>query len=663
MSEMTGGLAVESDVDAPPAPPPFATTTITVLGEPAAIEATAAASTADLEAAEPPAPPPASSSAAVPVARVGAANVAASPTPPAEGQPPAAMAPPPASDAGVEPPSAAKTSLIESMGAYLTSMVVHLVLFVILAATLGTMQHFTAKAGGDAPSFTEIMIDEPGELIELKPFKLEVQADLEPSKIDDTVEEPVAIAPREAKFYNNDDEFSDGRGGFRDHDTKHTALDGDGVRFKLLGPGAASQGLGGYGKGGKGDLDLAGEGGGPSGFGLRSGHDEGTIGRMGGTQATERGVAAALNWLARHQNLDGSWSLDRYTKRCKGGICSGHSQIQADAAATALGLLPFLGAGHTHKAKLRDKDQPVDKEKDKILKDYQERVNRGLSWLVRHQNTVTGDLSAGTQHVMYTHGLATIALCEAYAMTGDERIGRAAQYGVDFIVKTQSKQLGGWRYVPGDFDSDTSVVGWQLMALKSAQMAKLQVPQQTLEGVAKWLNTVSSGNYGGQFAYRMGQEPSPSMTSVGMLCREYLGAPHDADYLQEGRAYLLKNLPSHRSERNIYYWYYATQAMHHMMGPEWDKWNRAIRRELVETQVAGKAGCAVGSWDPQKPSSDEWGERGGRLMMTSLSCLTLEVYYRYLPLYDLDSKPKKKADANDPAKNASGEPGKAAAKN
>ena len=28
------------------------------------------------------------------------------------------------------------------------------------------------------------------------------------------------------------------------------------------------------------------------------------------------------------------------------------------------------------------------------------------------------------------------------------------------------------------------------------------------------------------------------------------------------------------------------------------------------------------------------GERGGRLYNTSLACMTLEVYYRYLPLYD-----------------------------
>jgi hypothetical protein len=103
----------------------------------------------------------------------------------------------------------------------------------------------------------------------------------------------------------------------------------------------------------------------------------------------------------------------------------------------------------------------------------------------------------------------------------------------------------------------------------------------------------------------------------------------------EGTQYLMQNLPDVRSRRDTYYWYYATQAMHNMLDADWDRWNRHMRRILVETQVTGRA-CAAGSWDPEKPFDDAWGHQGGRLMLTSLSCLTLEVYYRYLPLYKLD---------------------------
>ncbi len=98
--------------------------------------------------------------------------------------------------------------------------------------------------------------------------------------------------------------------------------------------------------------------------------------------------------------------------------------------------------------------------------------------------------------------------------------------------------------------------------------------------------------------------------------------------------YLMGHLPNIKS-RDTYYWYYATQVMHNVPGPEWDTWNRQMRRVLIESQV--KEGCAAGSWDPARPTPDRWREQGGRLMVTSLACLTLEVYYRYLPLYKLDA--------------------------
>jgi hypothetical protein len=109
--------------------------------------------------------------------------------------------------------------------------------------------------------------------------------------------------------------------------------------------------------------------------------------------------------------------------------------------------------------------------------------------------------------------------------------------------------------------------------------------------------------------------------------------PRNAPAMLEGTTYLMQNLPD-AGPRNIYYWYYATQVMHNQPGYEWDTWNRKMRRILIDTQK--KDGSASGSWDPVEPSKDLWGEIGGRLMITSLSALTLEVYYRYLPLYKLD---------------------------
>jgi hypothetical protein len=100
----------------------------------------------------------------------------------------------------------------------------------------------------------------------------------------------------------------------------------------------------------------------------------------------------------------------------------------------------------------------------------------------------------------------------------------------------------------------------------------------------------------------------------------------------------MQNMPDQKS-RDTYYWYYATQVMHNMCDADWDKWNRKMRKLLVETQC--KTGCAAGSWDPNAPTRDNYGNLGGRVMMTSLSALTLEVYYRYLPLYQLDKEEEK----------------------
>ena len=238
---------------------------------------------------------------------------------------------------------------------------------------------------------------------------------------------------------------------------------------------------------------------------------------------------------------------------------------------------------------------------------------------------------------MYSHGLAAITLCEAYGLTKDSHIRIAAEGAIRFIEASQSS-TGGWHYKsqtdPGEPPyGDTSVVGWQIMALKSAQMAGLQVAEPAIKGSHKWLKSTTHGKSGGLFSYNPKTPATPSMTSVGLLCTQYLGARRNDPAIQEGMAYLMQHLPNPES-RDCYFWYYATQVMHNLPGPEWDTWNRQMRRVFIESQV--KTGCAAGSWDPVKPKADAWSEPGGRLMVTSLCCLTLEVYYRYLPLYKLE---------------------------
>jgi hypothetical protein len=147
------------------------------------------------------------------------------------------------------------------------------------------------------------------------------------------------------------------------------------------------------------------------------------------------------------------------------------------------------------------------------------------------------------------------------------------------------------------------------------------------------------------------------MTSVGLLCRQYLGAKRDNPMMIAGTQYLMNNMPD-VNRSNVYYWYYATQVLHNMNGYEWDQWNRKMRKLLVETQNRDSGSCANGSWDPAK---DQWGKSGGRIMMTSLAALTLEIYYRYLPLFKADNEGGAAPAAKDDGKAAKPAPAKAEA--
>ena len=279
-------------------------------------------------------------------------------------------------------------------------------------------------------------------------------------------------------------------------------------------------------------------------------------------------------------------ACNTYQQAARDKTCTGTGEVSADAGATAMGLLPFLAAGQTHLSK----------------GPYKEHIRKGIDWLIRHQQP-DGNLAKGAQQMMYSHGLATIALSEAYGLSGDRQVGQAAQGAVNFILDAQNAADGGWRYNPKD-PGDTSVVGWQLMALKSAHMAGLNVGGSVFSGTSKWLDSVAVHD-GTEYAYQPGQGPSHTMTSVGLLCRQYLGAKRDNPMLTGGMSYLMNHLPD-EGFPNIYYWYYATQVMHNMSGYEWDTWNRKMRELLVRTQVRNVNECANGSWAPEK---DAWGRQ------------------------------------------------------
>ena len=269
-------------------------------------------------------------------------------------------------------------------------------------------------------------------------------------------------------------------------------------------------------------------------------------------------------------------------------------------AATAFGLLPYFAAGKTHET-----SGP-----------YKGVISRGLNWMMRNQNTKTGQLGTGT---MYEHGLATIALCEAYGLSKDRRLQLPAQAAIAFIEDAQNDKSGGWHYSPNPpTDGDTSVVGGQLMALKSGSMAGLFVSPQTLGKAKGYLKTVAKGESGGQFSYMSDTPPTPTMSAVGLLCNQYGGMKRTAPAMVEGQAYVMSALA--QAEGNPYFFYYATQVMYNLPGPEWDTWNRQACLFLIKSQNRTND-CDNGSWNSVgKPHVM------GPVMMTSISALSLQIH-------------------------------------
>ena len=336
---------------------------------------------------------------------------------------------------------------------------------------------------------------------------------------------------------------------------------------------------------------------------------------FGGTKASEKAVEQGLNWIATHQHPDGRWCLNRFhenCKRCKHPNCAGAGTTRSDTAGTALGLLPLLGAGNTHQNGK-----------------YKANVAKGWLWLKKIQKKNGDLLSPGDAQHMYSHCLATIALCELYGMSKDPAIKDSAQRAIQFVVTARHKPTGGWRYTPGQ-PADTSVVGWAVMALKSAEMAGLKVPADALTGAAKWLKSVEgNGKVGGTFGYQ-NRSANRTMTAEGLLCLQFLGVKRNTVRMRAGADYLLANMPgtAQNSSNTSYFWYYGTQVMYHMQGHYWKRWNVKLRDQLVKSQV--KSAGLAGTWSP----SDNWETSGGRLYATSIKLLILEVYYRHLPLYE-----------------------------
>jgi hypothetical protein len=342
--------------------------------------------------------------------------------------------------------------------------------------------------------------------------------------------------------------------------------------------------------------------------------------RFGGSPATESAVLDALRWLSRHQEEDGHWNTRKWGAQGSSGV--GWGKAYFDESVTGLAVLAYLGAGHTHRTGR-----------------FRKNVRKAIEWIISKQR-IDGSYSDGKaqEYEEYDAAICTLALAEAYGMTHDPITREAAQRGVNYILK-QQKPSGGW--VHGPYDS-TSVLGWMVMALKSAKFAGLDVPKKAFTNALKRLNDVSDtdakgfpGLVGyvekGKHLFHQGL----TMTAVGMLSYQFLGKGSKTEKQAD---ILIKHAPRWRPDlvgartvpQNFYHWYYGTLAMHQFGKGYWEKWNRALKDTLLPNQRKGglKDGSmndVDGSWDPVT----RYDNVGGRVYSTAMGALCFEVYYRY----------------------------------
>ncbi len=365
----------------------------------------------------------------------------------------------------------------------------------------------------------------------------------------------------------------------------------------------------------------------------------------GGDSGSENAVNLGLAWLASVQSSDGSWDpTGGQGTRFESGMSDNWGGDMRPPL-SALCILPFLAAGHTPKEG-----------------DYCETVERALNYLLRNQQSSGCYAASHHSQQMYTHTVATLVMCEAYGLTGNDDYRRSAERAVRYLERTQNVK-GGWTYqvaitgTRGSQRTDLSICGWGVMALKSARAVGISVSATSWNSLTKLYDEMSleTGEtyYADEYpyAYRKGI----GMAGVGLTARSILDAEKFAAKNTAARKLLGQHVPDWDNFLNqsngsanpnfdtFYGWYNGTLGLFLSTdgaGPEWEKWNEGLKSSLLNHQEL-EVKQHRGSWDPV----DSWiGPVAGRLYSTACSILCLEVYYRYAnvrltPLVDKSTAP------------------------
>jgi hypothetical protein len=503
------------------------------------------------------------------------------------------------------------------------ALMIHVVLIAVLSviyvAHARKKDELTATSVAISQPRNEADVEpvEPPPIIERNAIPKLADTNLDPTEsIKDVFLEPGKVIP--------DSEVFD--------DATENDLRGDPTAFDLNIPrgdttGGTAAGVGTVGHYGTGIPDTVGGSKLGSRYGSRFGGKQGARGTGGGS-GTEQSLRDALEWLRKHQDPDGRWDCDGFSKHCKQNTCDGPGEGLHDIGITGLALLAFLGDGNTLQ-----------------VGPYRAVVARSVKWLIAQQNRENGLLGepAGTSY-LYSHAIGALALCEAYSLSNKPAALREpAQRSLNLILAARNPYKA-WRYnYPPNGDNDTSVTGWMVFALKAGEEAGLNIDKTAYDAALAWFDEMTdlqTGRCGYQqkgeassrrtgSEKRFPQDKTESLTSVALLCRFFLGqTPEKVPTMRLHADRLRKTLPvwevtPESSLIDEYYWYYGTFAMFQMGGEDWKLWNGAMKKAIVEHQRHG--GDENGSWDP----IGAWGKDGGRVYMTAIGALCLEVYFRY----------------------------------
>jgi hypothetical protein len=279
-------------------------------------------------------------------------------------------------------------------------------------------------------------------------------------------------------------------------------------------------------------------------------------------------------------------------------------------------------------------------------------LRKGLQYLKNAQDPEGCFGLRTSTHYVYNHATAALAMVEAYGLTQSPIFKHSAQKALEFTALARNPGLA-WRYGVKTGDNDTSVTGWMMLALRSAQLinadavkagrpALLRVDMESFRGLEAWVGRMTDPITGRVGYLTPGSGPSrpwpseatfppeksESMTAVGLLARLFLGEdPGTSLPIQKGTALLKNTLPSwNRSDGSIdmTYWYFGTLATFELGGDAWNQWEKALDYSMVANQRMDGSHCTFkGSWDPVDP----WGADGGRVYSTALLTLCLEVLY------------------------------------